>query len=394
MPSASVPSVESGPKVSAARPRSLLRDLVEVAARPGVLSFGSGLPAAELLPTEEYGQALLAVLQERTSLQYRPPHQPLIEHIVRIMRRRGVDCTADQVLVTSGAQQGIQILAELLLRSGGSVLLEETTYTGLDCAIAPYAPRIHTVASSIATGIDPADVEKLLVSGLEPRFLYLVPDAHNPCGTTLAADRRHALARLARQRRLPIIEDDPYGFLTYDGDPLRPIKSYENEWVFYLGSFSKIISPALRLGWMVVSPEVRAEAEIVKDALDLESSALTQRAVARYLDDNDLFVRIESLNHTYRRRRDTMLEALDRHFPAETRWGRPSGGFFVWVELPPDIDTRQLLDRAVSEEKLAFVPGQAFAVGDARADNCLRLSFSTVSRAEIADGIKRLARLL
>lgn len=393
-PIASAVRVEDKPALSTSRPRSLLRNLVGVAARPGVLSFGGGLPASELLPTEEYGRALVAALQDPTSLQYRPPYEPLIEHIVQIMKRRGVDCSADQVLVTSGAQQGIQILAELLLRSGGSVLLEETTYTGIGCAIAPFAPRIHTVPSSIATGIDPNDVESRLASGLEPSFLYLVPDSANPSGTTLSSERRQALAGLARQRRLPILEDDPYGFLTYDGEPLAPIKSYEDDWVFYLGSFSKVISPALRLGWMVVSPETRAQAEIVKDALDLESSALTQRAVARYLDDNDLFERIERLNQTYRRRRDAMLEALDRHFPPEAQWSKPRGGFFVWVELPPGTDTRKLLDRAVSEESLAFVPGQAFAVGASQADNCLRLSFSATSCEQIADGIQRLASLL
>ncbi len=384
-----------GPRPSAGRPRSLLRELVGVVSAPGILSFAGGLPATELFPTAEYSKALQSVLaSDARSLQYCPPFAPLTEHIRAIMQRRGVSCDTSQIVITSGAQQGIQILAQLLLAENPSVLLEETTYSGLDSAIAAFRPRIHTVSTSLDEGIDPSEVAAQLDAGITPAFLYVVPDAHNPCGTSLSDARRDALAELARERRLPIVEDDPYGFLSYDGDPRAPLRAREESWVFYLGSFSKILAPGLRLGWMVLPEPVVAEAMIVKDALDLETPSLTQRAVARFLDNNDLFDRIEKLRDFYRSRRDAMLLALDRHLPSSVRWSRPRGGFFVWLELPEGTDTKRLLERSIREENIAFVPGAAFAVGGARADRFLRLSFSSTSIAQIDDGIGRLARLL
>ena len=385
----------SVPWVSSDHRKSLLRELIGIVAQPDILSFAGGLPATELLPHAELAAAFGHVLKKiPTALQYNPAYPPLQEHIVKIMRQRGVTIDTDEIVVTSGAQQGLQIIAQLLLREHRAVLVEEATYTGLVSAIAPFEHRLETVPSSLGRGVDPTLIAARLEGGLRPAFQYLIPDAHNPYGTSMPGESRRAIARLALERQLLLVEDDPYGLLRYDGETIPPIRSHEANWVFYLGSFSKIIAPSLRLGWMVLPREVARAAETVKDALDLESSALIQRAVTRYLDEHDLQEHIVDLRTTYRHRRDAMLAALTRWFPASARWSRPEAGFFVWVELERGVDTADILRRAIAEEKLAFVPGQVFAAGDADVRHCMRLSFSSCDAACIEEGIERLARLV
>ena len=375
--------------------RSVLRQMMAVIARPGILSFAGGLPAPELFPTDDYAQALAHVLAtDGRSLQYSPPFQPLKSHIVRLMAQRGVTCTEDQVFLTTGAQQGLNVLTRLLLNPGGEVMIEELVYTGVQQAIAPRQPNILAVGTDLDTGIDVDAVEMYLAGGARPAYLYIIPDAHNPLGVSISPAKRRRLVALARQYALPIIEDDPYGFLSYDDALERPLRALEDEWVFYLGSFSKILAPALRLGWMIAPEALIPKLTVIKEAGDLESSALTQRAVSAYLDAGHLPGHIETLRAEYGRRRDAMLAALERYFPVEARWTRPGGGMFIWVELPAGIKTSELLRSALEEEKVAFIPGYAFAVPGCQVDNCLRLNFSNAPVDQIEEGVHRLAKAI
>ncbi len=384
--------------------RSVLRQMIAVVSRPGILSFAGGLPDPALFPTQEYADALAQVLaDDPIALQYRPPFPPLKKHIVQLMAQRGIRCTEEQVFLLTGAQQGLYVLSRLLLNPGSNVLLEEVVYTGIQQAIAPSCPNVLAVSTDLAQGIAVDEVEAHLLSGTRPAFIYVIPDAHNPLGVSISLERRQRLVELAVQYNVPIIEDDPYGFLQY-GDwgtkhqsatsPLPPLRALNDSHVFYIGSFSKILAPALRLGWMIAPEELIPKLTVVKEAADLESSGLTQQAVAAYLDAGHLPGHIEELQGEYGRRRDAMLSSLEQYFPADARWTEPQGGMFVWVELAEGMNTRELLDTAVTEQQVAFIPGFAFAVPGHDAHNCLRLNFSTCSPDLIAEGIKRLATVI
>lgn len=381
--------------------RSVLRQLLAVTARPGVLSFAGGLPDPNLFPRADYAAALAQVLtDDKLSLQYGPPLPALRRHIVALMAQRGITCTEEQIFLTTGAQQGLDVLTRLLLNPGGSVILEKLVYTGLLQAVAPAQPHILSVPIDLQTGMDVTAVATYLadahLEGREmPAFIYVVPDAGNPTGITLSLEKRQRLVLLAQEYGVPILEDDPYGFLAYDaGYPLPPLRSLNEDWVFYLGSFSKILAPALRLGWIVAPKELIPKLTVIKETEDLESSALTQRAVAAYLDTGCLRSHVAGLQREYGRRRDAMLAALSRHFPSTARWTRPKGGMFIWVELPTQIDTAVLLSTAVEEELVAFVPGYAFAVPGHPAPHSMRLNFSNCTPELIEEGIARLGRLI
>jgi 2-aminoadipate transaminase len=375
--------------------RSVLRQMLAVVSRPGILSFAGGLPAPELFPTAEYSQAVAKVLAtDSKALQYGPPYQPLKAHIVRLMAERGVACGEEQIFITTGAQQALDVLTRFFLDPGGSVVLEKIVYTGIQQAMAPLRPCIQAVSTDLETGMIVEEVEEHLSSGVRPAYIYAIADAHNPLGVSLSQQKRGQLVELAAVNGIPIIEDDPYGFLCYDGRPQPPLRALNDEWVFYVGSFSKLLAPALRLGWMVVPEVMVPKITVIKEAGDLESSAMTQRAVAAYLDTGCFPHHLERLRHEYGRRRNAMLAAMERYFPSEASWTRPAAGMFVWVTLPDGVDTAKLLSVAVEEEKVAFIPGQAFAVAGYQAQNSMRLNFSNCCLEDIEEGIGRLGNLL
>ena len=375
--------------------RSRLRELALRVTRPGILSLAGGLPAPELLPTSAYAAALQNVLgRDPGALQYGQPYEPLKQQIVRLLGERGVTCSPEEVLLTSGAQQALSVIAQLLVSPGAQVLMEDQVYTGVRQAVSPYRPTIVTVGTDLESGMDVDAVQAMLTSGARPAFIYAISDTHNPCGVRLSVDKRSWLVELSRHFRIPIVEDDAYGFLHYDGDPLPALRALDNEWVFYVGSFSKIIAPALRLGWVVVPQRLMSAATILKEAADLETSALTQRAVAQFIRDGDFATHLRRLRDGYRLRRDAMLRALRRSFPPTARWTNPPGGLFVWVELPGHVDCSALCEEALEAEHVAFVPGATFSVGKRIAVNCMRLSFAGCSPREIAEGVERITRPL
>lgn len=376
--------------------RSALQDMLAMSTRPGLLSFALGLPAAELFPAQAYGEALARVLRDDPrAMQYGPQAQAMKSHIVRLMADRGVVCDESQVFITAGAQQGMNLLARLLLDAGGRVVTEEVCYTGFLQVVEPYGPELLTVPTDPETGMDLDALEETLRGGgLPPAFIYVVADGSNPLGVSLSGEKRARLVGLARRYRVPVMEDDPYGFLSYVASPEPPLRALDGEWVFYVGSFSKVLAPALRAGWLVVPEWLVPKLSIVKEATDIDTATLAQRAISAYLDAGHLPAHLAGLRREYGLRRDAMLKSLAEHFPNGSRWSVPTSGVFVWVELPPPLDASALFVAAVEEANVAFIPGVAFRAGRAGvASNCLRLNFSNCSPELIREGVARLGRL-
>jgi 2-aminoadipate transaminase len=374
---------------------STLREILPLLARPGLLSFALGMPATELLPVEGYLQATRRVLgADARSLQYGVPHEPLKRHIVRMMAERGVECTEEQVFLTTGAQQGMSLLARLLLNEGGEVAMEAAVYDGIHGAVRPLRPAMLTIPSDDG-GIDVDALEARLEAGARPAFVYLIPDGHNPLGVSLALERRVRLVELARRYGVPLVEDDAYGFLGYDGPALPALRALDDEWVLYVGSFSKIFAPGLRVGWMIVPEALVPTLSILKHGSDLDVTSVGQRCLSEFLDAGALPAHLGALRAEYGRRRDAMQAAMERHFPRTVRWTPPSGGMFVWASLPRGGDTVQLLRDALALEQVAFIPGAAFCADDpGHAAHCMRLCFASVPVDKIEEGIARLGRML
>jgi 2-aminoadipate transaminase len=376
--------------------RSMLQEMLEIVRRPGVLSFALGLPAPELFPKGQYAEACAQVLEkDANALQYGPSLRALKQHIVSLMALRGVACGEGQIFLTAGAQQGMNLLMRLFLREGGRVLLEELAYPGFLQVISPYQPEMLAVPTDSREGIDVEEVELLLRRGARPAAIYVVTDGHNPLGVSLPLEKRRRLVELARQYRTPIVEDDAYGFLYYEDEATPPLRALDEQWVFYIGSFSKILAPALRVGWLVVPESLMPALSIVKESSDIDTSTFSQRAVSAFLDTGQLPSHLAMLRREYRARRDIMQLALQRYFPPQARWKAPTSGLFIWVELPEKIDVSRLVRVAVEEEKVAFIPGNAFSVIDSRRKaNCIRLNFSNCDPARIEEGIALIARVL
>lgn len=374
---------------------SALQEMLLAGSRPGILSLAMGLPAAELFPTATYSEALMKVLaNDPRALQYGPPFQPLKKHVVALMEKRGVSCREEEVFLTSGAQQGTNLLARLLLEQGSQVICEEKLYPGFQQVLQPYEPEILTVPTDPATGMDVDAVERLLRAGARPALIYVIADGHNPLAVSMSREKRQRLAQLARRYCVPILEDDPYGFLSYE-ENAEPLRAFESEWVFYVGTFSKILAPALRTGWLVVPESLVNLLATVKEASDINIAPLNQRAISTYLDTNVFDEHLSMLRREYRARRDAMIGALESLMPEEVRWQKPACGLFVWVELPEGVDSGELLAQAIEEEQLVFVPGHGFSTDDRPCPkNSVRLNFSSNSVDRITDGISRLARVL
>lgn len=375
---------------------SAIQDMLRLLSRPDLLSLALGLPAAELFPSAALADAVGRVLgSDPRALQYQPPLGRLKEQVVSLMALRGVTCTESQVFLTAGAQQGMNLLVRLLLDPGSTVVLEERAYSGFQQVLEPYNPRVLTVPSDLSTGMEVAALERLLANGERPALVYAISDGHNPLGVSMSLEKRRRLVALARTHGIPIIEDDAYGFLSYEDRAPPPLRALDDRWVFYVGTFSKILAPALRTGWLIVPEELTARLSVVKESTDLDTTTLAQRGISAYLETGTLDAHLSELRRQYRARRDAMVSALREHFPREARFATPSAGMFVWVDLPGEVDTARLLARAVEVERVAFLPGQAFWVkGGPRPTNGMRLNFSHCPPARIEEGVRRLARAL
>jgi len=361
-------------------------------ARPGVISFALGLPAPELFPVDDYLAAAERVLRDTGALQYKPPHAPLKEQVAALMRQRGVECRPEQVFLTTGAQQALALLARLFLEPGGAVICDRLVYMGFQQVVESYSPLILPVDSDLETGVDVDQVEAHLEHGPRPAFIYCITDGHNPLGVSVSLEKRARLAELARRHRVPLIEDDAYGLLHY-GQPLPPIRSLEDRWVFYVGSFSKVLAPGFRTGWLVVPEELVQVLGCAKDGADIDTSTFSQRLVSAYLEAGGFEAHLGRIRAAYRERRDAMLAALAHHFPAGTRWSVPRNGALLWAELPAGMDASALLPDVLEREGVAYVPGNAFSFDRRAGTRAMRLNFSFPSVAQIEEGMARLGRV-
>jgi len=375
--------------------RSVMRELLKKAGAPGVISLAGGLPDSRLLPAADYADCLSAVLAREggAALQYRPMYEPLRAWAADHMRARGVDCTPEQVFITNGNQQGLSILSRLFVEPNQLAVTEAFTFTGVGQVTVGRGARTIGVPVDYQTGVDLEALEAAFMQS--PRMAVLIPSYQNPLGVTIPDENRRAIAGLAARYHVPIVEDDPYSALAFDGQMLPPIKAYDEAgWVFYLGSFSKMLAPGLRLGWMVAPSALANRVITLRESFDLESSALTQRAVFEYLDRGLLPDHLARLNATNAERCAVMLESLAEHFSGLATWTRPTGGLFVWMELHDHaIDAFAVLSRAIEQEGVAFIPGGAFSVTGGH-KHTLRLNFSAVEPPAIREGIARLKHVL
>jgi 2-aminoadipate transaminase len=373
--------------------RSPLQKLLAQTMQPDVLSLALGLPDLDLFPQAVYLEHLALVLQhDPRALQYGPASEQLKTAIVKLMRERGVRCSEEQIFLTNGAQQGLSLLVHLLLEPGGMVLLEDFVYPGFQQVLAPFQPAILSVPVDRQRGIDVDAVAAILQSGARPAFLYTMSEGHNPLGISLPFETRRQLITLAQRYELPIIEDDAYGLLSYDGPTPPALRGLDEDWVFYVGSFSKTFAPALRAGWLIVPRQFQLHLSVMKEASDIDTATLSQRALASYLGVEDFAAHLERLRTAYRSKRDTLLAALGQHLPSYARWEHPHSGFFVWVELPPALDTTRLFEQALAQN-MAFLPSAPFSV-TRQARSSLRLNFSHPTHESIWQAIRRLGALL
>lgn len=373
---------------------SVIQRMLSFSGRADLVTLALGLPAPELFPAEELAAAAERVLRgDPGALQYKPGFPPLKEQVVRLMADRGVACRPEQVLLTTAAQQGLSLLARVLLEPGGTVLCEELVYMGFKQVIESYRPRILRVRSELETGMDVDAVERHLAAGERPAFIYCITDGHNPLGCSLSPGKRERLVELARRHRVPIVEDDAYGMLCYER-PQPPLRALDDRWVLYVGSFSKVLAPSLRLGWIVAPRELVPVLGCAKDGADLDMASLGQRVAAEYLAAGAFKGHLARVRAAYRERRDLMLRLLHEEMPPGSRWSTPANGALVWVELPERYDTDALLQTAM-QAGVAYVPGDAFAVPESGAGRSgMRLNFSYCGPGAIREGMARLGRVL
>jgi 2-aminoadipate transaminase len=379
---------------------SAMRDLMAITARPEVISLAGGLPDTTTFPPEDLA-ALMARVAEHASaraLQYGPTEgmEALKDCIVKVMAEEGMDVGTDELLVTTGGQQVIDLVCKTLVDPGDVVVAEGPTYPGAVPTFAAYEADVVQIAmdaDGMRIDLLEETLDRLDRERRTPKFIYTVPTFQNPAGVTMALDRRHRLVRLAAERELLVLEDNPYGLLRYEGDPLPPLYALDRgEYVIYLGTFSKILSPGLRLGWTAAPRPVLEKLNLGKQGADLCSSTFGQHFVIEYFAQRNWRDLLGSLRELYRRRRDTMFEALAEHLPREAEWTRPAGGLFVWATLPAYIDTTDLLARALREH-VAFVPGRA-AYLDGRGGSSMRLNFSGVSEDQLHEGVARIGKVV
>ena len=375
---------------------SEVRALFAVASRPEVVSLAGGMPYVQALPADEVTRVFAEALEapEAAALQYGggQGQRSLRERLVAIMAEEGVDADPEDVVVTTGAQQGLDLIGKIFIDPGDLVAVEAPAYVGALTAFGAYQPRYLTIDLD-DDGMVVEQLERALVRGDRPKFVYTVPNYANPAGVTLSHDRRQRLVELCREASIPIVEDNPYGLLRFDGDPLPALRTLDPGNVIYLGTVSKTFAPGVRVGWTLAEQSVIQRLVLAKEAADLCGSNLTMLLTERWFSDDDRWrTHLSTLVDTYRSRRDVMLEAIDEHFPDAAMWTHPAGGFYVWVTLPPWVDTKAMLAAAV-ERRVAYVPGTAF-YPDGRGGNQMRLAFCYPTEDRIREGIARLGALL
>lgn len=377
-----------------------IRDAFKLTEEPGIISFAGGFPAPESFPIPLIESLLEGLFRkDQSGLQYGPTEglEELRRQIALSMEAEGVTCTADNILVTNGSQQAIDLVCKVMLDPGDLVLVEQPGYVGGLNAIGNYqgcTVGIPMDEEGLRIDILTERLREMSGKGQYPKFIYTVANFQNPTGVTLTRARRQRLLELAREYNFLIVEDNPYGLISFGQEPVPHIKTMDDEGrVIYLGSFSKILTPGVRVGWVAAGESLIHQLAIAKQGTDLCSSSLGMKLVLESMLSGELEDHIESLRILYRRRRDTMLQALSTYMPPEVHWTRPQGGFFIWLRLPSYLDTKALLPFAIAEERVAYVSGKGFHV-DGSGHNTIRLAYSEASEMDIGEGVHRLAKVI
>ena len=377
---------------------SEIRELLKLTTMPEVISFAGGLPAPELFPTEQLKKVDDAVLTKegREALQYGTTegYNPLRKQIAARMKQAFmVDCDIDNITITSGSQQGLSMLAQIFIDPGDVVLVESPTYMGATTAFAVNFPNFVEVETD-DKGMVPEALEAALEKyGDRVRLMYVIPEFQNPTGITWPLERRKATMDIMNKNDIPIIDDDPYGELRYEGESMPTLKSMDTQGnVIFLGSFSKIFMPGLRIGWMVAAHDILEKAVMLKQTVDLQTSSFAQRQASYYIDMYDLDAHVKQIRTLYGKRRTLMYDSMKKYFPEGVSFTYPEGGLFTWVTLPEGLDAKAMMPEVI-EKKVAYVPGGAFYPNGGHA-NHFRLNYSNMPEDRIVEGIKRLAEVL
>jgi len=376
---------------------SFIRESLKLAAEPNIISFGGGNPDANYFPAD----ALLSACEEALRLDWRNALQYAITEgnielrkiLLALMEHIGISAELSQIIITSGSQQGLDMTGKVFLDPGDKVIVESPTYMGAINAFKYYQPQFLEVAMD-EQGMDMDDLERVLNAHPDAKFIYTVPDFQNPTGRVLSGERRRRLVELAEQYDVMVIEDNPYYFLRFEGTGVPPVKAYDKYGrVIFLGSMSKILSPSLRIGW-IIGPETALEKYVIlKQAADIHTNELSQRMVAQFFLHENLDQHIALINKQYKVKKDLMVQKISDCFPAHISFTKPEGGLFLWLELPEKIDAQEIFQCAYADERVIFVPGETFyANGGHR--NTIRLCFSSMSTFEIDSGMDRLAAVL
>ncbi|WP_461204804.1 aminotransferase-like domain-containing protein [Clostridium sp. DL1XJH146] len=364
---------------------------------PSTIKFAAGCPDSECLPNKELSSIAEEILSSEEgvmALSYNDSdgYLPLRENVAKIMSSRGIDASADKIVMTNGSQQGIDFVGRILLDIGDTVLIEKPTYIGALNTLKNYQCNFVTVDSDV-DGMLIDDLEKKLKSENKVKFIYMISNFQNPTGRVWSLERRKKLVELANKYNVIIVEDDPYGELRFDGEGVPICKSFDTEGrVIYLGTFSKILAPGLRVGWVYADEEIKYKILMCKQTVDMHVCALTQRIVNKYIAEINLKERIDELIEFYGNRRNLMMEALDKYMPEEVLYEKPLGGLFIWLELPENVDTTKLFFESL-KNNVAYMPGTMF-FSDDNINNYIRLCFSQENSEQIDKGIKILANMI
>jgi 2-aminoadipate transaminase len=388
---------------------SAMREMMALTERPDVISLAGGLPDTSTFPPERYARLMAQVAAESTAraLQYGPTDgmAATIGCIVEVMAEEGAVIDPSEVIVTTGGQQVIDLVCKTLIDPGDVIVAEAPTYPGAVPTFSAYQADVEQIeidADGMPIDALESTLDRLQAEGRRPKFIYTIPNFQNPAGVTMSLARRHRLVQVARERELLVLEDNPYGLLRYEGDPLPTLYSLDadcagagngagSDLVIYLGTFSKILSPGLRLGWAVAPRPVLEKLNLGKQGADLCSSPMTQLFVATYFRECDWREYLETLKSLYRRRRDVMLAALEEHLGGRASWTTPAGGLFVWATIDGGVDTTDLLARS---EGVAFVPGRAAYVNGRSGSSSMRLNFAGVADDDIREGLRRIGKFM
>ncbi len=378
---------------------SEIRDLLSVTARPDIISLAGGLPFTQAFDAETILRTVRAVLEDdcAAALQYGPTdgYAPLKHDLMAIMAAEGTPCFPEDIMITNGAQQGLELIAKIFINPGDSIITEAPSYVGALNSFLSYQPRIHTIpmdGQGLRTDLLEEKLVELARLDRRAKFIYVVPNFQNPAGITMSRERRFRLLELAHEHDCLVVEDNPYGLLRFEGEPEPSLRSLDEGRVIYLGTLSKIFAAGMRIGWVAAPHPILDKLLLAKQSADLCSSTFVQMVAHRYFSSEDWRGQIERLREIYRGRRDAMLEALREHLEGIARWTNPRGGLFVWVTLPEFIKASEMLAAAI-DARVAFVPGTGFFPYRG-GESCMRLNFSYADEETIHEGIKRLARVI